>query len=192
VEFTVTRVDTFSGIVVDERVAEFETLPPGEVVVAMYRRDYLHVVRYLRCLGVADGVAQELAQDTFLKLHEHLRVKGDRSNLRGWLYRVARNGALNEQVAARSKRGSVRLDEVEAVGFLTAPESDSPESILLRREYEERIRKTLMTLPANQRECLVLRARQMKYREIAAILGISVSAVGQHIQAGVKKLGEVA
>lgn len=158
----------------------------------MYRRDYMHLVRYLRFLGVADGVAQELAQDTYLKLYEHLRVERGRSNLRGWSYRVGRNAALNERLAARSKGGSLRLEEAETVGLLTAPESDSPESIMLRREYEERIRKTLDTLPANQRECLVLRAQQMKYREIAAILGISVSAVGQHIQAGVKKLREVA
>jgi hypothetical protein len=47
--------------------------------------------RYFLCAGLSREDADEGIQETFLRLHQHLRKDGDRSNLRGWIFQVARN-----------------------------------------------------------------------------------------------------
>src|SRR5438105_14348944 len=54
-----------------------------------YDREHVAIRRYLLFLSVDSDTAQEIVQEAFLKLHEHLLADGDRSNLRAWLYRLA-------------------------------------------------------------------------------------------------------
>jgi RNA polymerase sigma-70 factor (ECF subfamily) len=60
--------------------------------------------------------------------------------------------------------------------------------LFLNRERDDKLREAISVLSAPQRECLVLRAQGMKYREIAAVLDLSISAVGENVQRGLEKL----
>jgi DNA-directed RNA polymerase specialized sigma24 family protein len=61
--------------------------------------------RYFLCAGLSREDADEGIQETFLRLHRHLRKDGDRSNLRGWVFQVvARNLARNQHRSARIRR----------------------------------------------------------------------------------------
>jgi RNA polymerase sigma-70 factor, ECF subfamily len=141
-------------------------------------------------LGIDEANAQEIVQETFLKLHLHLLGKGNRKNLKAWLYRVAHNLARNQQSSSW-----VRLTtSIDAPRAGEAPERSSsatPESLLLDRERDLRFRRALDNLSDAQRACLALRAEGFKYREIADVLELSTSTVGENVQRGLEKLKEL-
>jgi RNA polymerase sigma-70 factor (ECF subfamily) len=140
-------------------------------------------------LGLDDDTARELVQESFLKLHEHLLAGGDRRNLRAWLYRVAHNLARNAQSAFRTSKTDPLAD---ALAARELPSTDvSVEDELLERERLEQLQKAVGQLSAAQKECLALRAQGFKYREIAEVLNLSVSTVGENIQRGLERLREL-
>src|SRR6478672_473483 len=72
--------------------------------------------RYLMCTGANPADADDAVQETFLRLYQHLEKSGDRSNLYGWVFQVARNYLRDERKSARQQR-TVPLDNtVESDG----------------------------------------------------------------------------
>src|SRR5579872_3130545 len=61
--------------------------------------------RYLLSVGLSAPDGEEVIQETFLALFEHLRKGKPRDNLRGWLFRVAHNLALKRRYEARRNSG---------------------------------------------------------------------------------------
>src|SRR5579862_2248539 len=57
----------------------------------------LPVYRYVICTGMAPADAEEVVQETFLRLYQNLQKGGIRSNLRGWIFQVARNAARDRR-----------------------------------------------------------------------------------------------
>src|SRR4051794_40807185 len=68
------------------------------IVLDLYDRDHLGLRRYVLFLGTDPETAQEIVQETFLRVHQHLRSGGDHTNLRAWAYRVAHNLVRNAQM----------------------------------------------------------------------------------------------
>src|SRR2546423_13455186 len=64
---------------------------------ALYRELRKPLLRYLVNLGLSADEAQDLVQDAFLTLHQHLNAGGSQENIRSWLFRVAHNAARNRQ-----------------------------------------------------------------------------------------------
>jgi RNA polymerase sigma-70 factor, ECF subfamily len=157
-------------------------------VLEYYDREHVAILRYLLFLSVNPETAQEIVQESFLKLHEHLLANGDRTNLRAWLYRVAHNLARNAKTAAYSRRTDSLDVDTARDASTTAP---SPEQELLEQERTTRLRVAMSRLSTAQKECLVLRAEGLKYREIADVLNLSVSTVGENVQRGLEKLKEI-
>src|SRR5713101_2662733 len=54
------------------------------------------IYRYLLCLNVCPQEAEEIIQETFLRLFKHLHSGGGDNNLQAWIFRVAHNMALNQ------------------------------------------------------------------------------------------------
>lgn len=158
------------------------------VVLDHYDREQLSIRRYLLFLGLDPESCREVVQDTFLKLHEHLLTGGDRTNLRAWLYRVAHNLARNSQTSSHSSRTEPLIDAAKNAFPAGA---SSAEEELLAKERIDCVNRALEQLSTAQRECLMLRSQGLKYREIAAILNLSTSTVGENIQRGLEKLKEL-
>ena len=78
--------------------------PLEEQLLALFDEMREPLLRYLLSLRVAPQRSEEILQDTFLKLFEHLRSGRSDSNIRGWLFRVAHNLALQE---LRGRRNAV-------------------------------------------------------------------------------------
>lgn len=159
------------------------------LVLEHYDQEHVAIRRYLSFLGVDVETGQEIVQESFLKLHEHLLAGGDRGNLRAWLYRVAHNLARNAQTAFHARKTDL-LPDLTAGGEAPAS-SASAEDELLALERIRRVREAMQQLSAAQRECLVLRADGLKYREIAETLNVSISTVADNIQRGLEKLKEL-
>lgn len=173
----------------EERHPGIAEIPVNQLVLQYYDREHLALRRYLVFSGLDAATAEEIVQETFLKLQRHLSRSGDRSNLRGWIYRVARNLALNEHASARRRR-SQAIEDCQSEDRFTSYD-DSPEVQFLQNERETQVREAMRKLSEAQCECLLLRAQGMKYREIAEVLEISVASVGENIQRGLGKLKEM-
>ena len=153
--------------------------------------DELHqpLFRYFLCAGLSREDADEGIQETFLRLHQHLRKDGDRSNLRGWIFQVARNLARNQRKSARVRRTEALDGDVERRNAFADPE-DSPEDQAIRSERMRRLSRSMELLTPQQRECVLLRASGLRYREIAEVLGIGISTVGETMQRAASRLNE--
>jgi RNA polymerase sigma-70 factor (ECF subfamily) len=159
------------------------------LVLEYYDRESAPLRRYLQFLGIDPETAQEVVHEAFLKLHQHLLADGDRTNLRAWLYRVVHNLGRNTQTAFRSSRTD-SLPDVTVTGDLPSPAA-SIEQQLLAAERTHLMRSAIDRLSPAQKDCLVLRAQGLKYREIGEVLNLSVSTVGENIQRGLEKLKEL-
>src|SRR5579863_8588776 len=72
-----------------------------EEVVAMFERHRNPLLRYLLSFRIATADAEEIVQEVFLSLFQHLRRGKSRANLHGWLFRVAHNLALKNRIKAQ-------------------------------------------------------------------------------------------
>ncbi len=160
-----------------------------DAVLEQYDQEHTALRRYLSFLGVDKETGQEIVQESFLKLHEHLAAGGDRTNLRAWLYRVCHNLARNIQTSFRVARTEYVPDFL-ANGDLATSDA-SAEETLLETERHLQYQAALKQLSPAQRQCLLLRTEGMKYREIAEVLHLSVSTVGENITRGLERLKEL-
>ncbi|MEH6535560.1 MAG: RNA polymerase sigma-70 factor [Psychroserpens sp.] len=114
--------------------------------------------------------AEDILQETFIKLWDNCG-KVNHESVKSYLYTVASNTFLNivkhEQV--------VRKHQQSLVNHTT---NESPEFIMLEKEFMEKLDRTINTLPEKQKEVFLLnRIEKKKYKEIAVQLDISVKAV---------------
>lgn len=159
----------------------------GEEVVELFQEFRQPLLRYLMTLGLNVQDGEEVIQEVFLALFQHLK-KGKRGdNLRGWIFRVAHNLALKQFRSTRSKieRASVPIEETE-VEFVSP--AATPEQALQQARSQRQIRSVIQALPEQDRRCLYLRAEGLRYREIAETLGISLGSVANSLERAVGKL----
>lgn len=153
----------------------------------LYRELQKPLLRYLVCLGLSRDEAQDVVQDAFVSLQRHLTGNGSKESIRSWLYRVAHNAARNRQ-KSYARRFAAPLD---AVGVESITDRETPERAVLKKEKFQRLAKAMKLLTEGERECLLLRAGGLRYREISEVLGISPSTVGDTVERAIKKLAEM-
>ena len=147
----------------------------------IYVAERNHIYAYLLYCGVAPQRAQELAQDSFLKLYLKMEKGESVDNPRAWLYRVAHN------LAVRHQRREPVFDEIDPNSRLPEPGPD-PENALMERQRRAALAAAVADLSPQQRNCLHLRVEGLRYREIAETVGISTSAVGEFLKRAVARL----
>jgi RNA polymerase sigma-70 factor (ECF subfamily) len=142
-----------------------------EEFTVIFNEVYPNLCRFLECLLGGEGAAQDIAQESFLRLHRTGDVPRDEA--RFWLYRVARNFALNE-LSKRQTRAKL-LDMFADVFRKRGP---TPEQELERAESRQILFEMLKSLPEQRRAALLLREQEeMSYAEIARVLNVSESKI---------------
>jgi RNA polymerase sigma-70 factor (ECF subfamily) len=136
-----------------------------------------------------------VTQEAFIRFYEQLGLGTKIENPRAWLFRVAHNLSVSlQRVEHRLVSVPGVLYEGEATGRFHEridPQSN-PEELYLKGERMKRMEAGISQLTQQQRQCLHLRAEGLRYREIAAVLGIGVSSVAEHIQRAIVRLtGEI-
>jgi RNA polymerase sigma-70 factor (ECF subfamily) len=166
-----------------------ESIPSqiGSEVVELFEQLRSPLLRYLMSLGLNIQDGEEVTQEVFLALFQHLRQGKRGDNLRGWIFRVAHNLALKQVTSKKSKleRAAIRIDDTQAEFVSSAP---NPEELLDQRRTEARIQAVIKALPEQDKRCLYLRAEGLRYREIADVLGISLGSVANALERAVAKL----
>lgn len=133
--------------------------------------------RYLVCAGADPADADEVVQETFLKLHLQFQKNAEPANVRAWVFAVARNCLKDARKSAHSRRTVVLDDAMQHHTSFVDP-GGNPEHSALRDEQSLRLGKAVGKLPERERECILLRSSGLRYREIAEILGIETNRIG--------------
>lgn len=138
------------------------------------------LLRYLRHHVGDLAVAEDLAQESFIRYYQARCLGEEIEQPRAWLYRVAHNLLVD---FGRKKRPDL-LDEE---GWLRLAGQASTSSAGLEARAE------LSTLPWErltgvEMECLRLRSEGLKFREVGEVLGISISTVASYVARAVRKL----
>ena len=141
------------------------------------------VFRYVLSLGLYPPQAQEATQEVFLRLYAALKRAEPIRNRRAWVVRVAHNLALK----LRTQQNSQTAFEPD-IETRFADASLNPEQSLLERERMLRFHRAMQNLSDQQRRCLNLRLEGLRYPEIASVLGISASAVGEFLRRAIVRL----
>jgi len=141
--------------------------------------------RYLTRL-VGENEAQDLTQEVFFKVSQGLNSFRGESKLATWIYRIARNTAL-DRVRSPAFQGSARQTLSNDV---VMEEAEPPvEQQLIRQEMNECIRAVIEDLPADYRSVLVLgELDELTDRQIAERLGISLPAAKVRLHRGRKRI----
>ena len=142
---------------------------------ALFLAHYQGIYRMLFRVVGRQEEAEELAQETFLRLYRQRFLPGREHNVRAWLYRVATNLAYN------ALRGQRRQEErqVRAMRQVwSREEAANPEEEALRREEQGAVRRTLAALPRPQSQLLLAYYAGLDYRELAEFMGVTPSSVG--------------
>ena len=164
----------------------FEHAALEQDVLALFDRFRDPLLRYVCAFGVSMGDGEDVVQDVFVEVFRHLQRGGSRSNLQGWLFRVAHNLALKRRT--RQRRETTRVQGgLQPALFLIDPEPD-PELRLMDGERQDRLQSVLNALPERERQCLHLRHDGLRYREIAKVLGVSLGAVAKLLARGIGRL----
>jgi len=149
-----------------------------EKLVSLFQRPVLNAI--YRYMGDA-VLAEDLAQEVFLKIYKARQRYKPLAKFETWLHRIVFNVVVNES-QSRKRRKCISLDTLKEKGqgaaeFLNA-NSPLPVEELKKRELHQLVRDTVMELPSNQRMVLILNKFQdMSYQEIAKTLSTSVEAV---------------
>jgi RNA polymerase sigma-70 factor (ECF subfamily) len=151
----------------------------------LYRDLRKPLLRYLVCLGLSADEAQDVVQDAFLTLHKHLASGGSQENIRSWVFRVAHNAARNRQQSYDRRFGDQLDSDLESIA-----DEATPEQVVLEKEKQRRLARAIQLLTECERECLLLRAGGLRYREIGAVLGIATSTVADTVDRAIRKLAE--
>lgn len=145
------------------------------------------LLRYLRTIGCEPSLVEEIAHETFFRLHRALHDDVQIQDARAWLFRVARNLWID------SRRDQQRFLAADRENHRHASPAADPEQQALYRERLRMVASRAAGLPRLDRECLLLRARGLRYREIASTLDIPLTAVVECVRRAVKTIrGQIA
>jgi RNA polymerase sigma-70 factor (ECF subfamily) len=157
---------------------------------ALVKRYYQPLMRYLQRLSGSDHLSEELHQQTWLSVLDHID-KFDAASTAGgfkaWLFRIATNKA-NDLWRSRG-REKIAKDGLKQVMEDSAPHAGSR---LEGTEQEQKLLAAIEQLPENQKQVLVLRYyASMKFIEIADLLGCPLNTALGRMHKAILKLKEL-
>ncbi len=136
----------------------------------LYQQYYKQIARRIAYLTGDVHIAEELAQEVFVKLYTN---PPEHENVLAWLYTVAARTAYNH----------MRDDQIHRQKEQTHFESKwevegTPEAMVIENEKIKTVHASLGTLSTRDRTCLLMKHSGYKYAEIATCLEVEINAIG--------------
>jgi RNA polymerase sigma-70 factor (ECF subfamily) len=136
--------------------------------------------------------AEDLTQETFIRVHRNLPAFRGEASLSTWIYRIATNISLDHfrRNATRQAKTALSLEETESEGEWIVDEAASPpEQVAAQSEMSDCVQRFIQGLPPSYRTVMVLHDLQgLKNREIADVLDCSLDTVKIRLHRARKKL----
>src|SRR5579884_380516 len=164
--------DVRNEVVRRERIADWSALSDAEIMLRVSQGDdagfnYLiekyrkPIIHFMFRMVHNQAIAEELAQEVFLRVYRSRETYRAEARFSTWLYRIATNLGVNHARDTRHERSAstVYLDEVDYETGTTPDVADSTpgaEAQMLRRERLNAIREHVMALPERQRMAVLM------------------------------------
>lgn len=145
----------------------------------LVRRYYAQVMRFCRWQCSKNGLAEDLTQETFLKVFRSIDRYRNRGHFKAWLFCVARNICMDE----------LRKQQIEYEQDIDICEIGDEYDGIKHVEDENAIHELLSRLPDEQKEALILRYMDgFSYREMGDILNIPYRTAQSRVNLAIKTL----
>ena len=152
---------------------------------ATFDEQYAGLVRYCHRLTGDQDVAEDMAQESLLRLFTH-EVDGSPQGVRAWLFKTATHLVRDRYRVDENRK---RLLEAHPV----APaDTESPDHALERRETRALAAAALQTLAPRDREILLMRYSGFSYREIAEAVEVASTSIGTLLARAERRFAQAA
>jgi RNA polymerase sigma-70 factor (ECF subfamily) len=171
-----------------------------EEIGRLFARYFRPLYYFFRNRGIPPEDCRDLTQETFLRVYKSIgRFRGDAS-VQTWLFQIATNlwrNRVRHERAGKREGKEVSLDAATERGqplpadlsLARGAHNAAPLAGLLADEKVEMLRRALQDLPPQMRRCMLLRIDQnLKYREIAGVMQISIDTVKSQLSQGRERL----
>ena len=141
----------------------------------LYEEHFIGVQRYfVRQFGRHFDDAEDLAQEVFYRMFNHVKIYGDRDTNRFYLYKIAQN-VKYDYIKRRANSATVNIDDLTIRAFCDI-------------EEEVNIGYALHSLSQEEKTLLAMTVQDDRSHEIAAVLGVAPSTVRARIKMLRRKL----
>jgi len=146
---------------------------------------YNPLLRFTVSLVKSKEPAEEIVSDVFIGIWQNRKQMDGIANLKVYLYVAAKNRALN-YLSRQHRHAVTSIEEAEITTDLFYP---NPEQLLITAEMVRRIKEAVSQLPPQCRIIFkMVKEDELKYREVAEILGISAKTVENQLSIALKKI----
>jgi len=164
----------------------------------LYKRFRSGVRSFFRRKGFTPQESDDLTQDVFLRVFNGIDTFRRKSRFERWLWEIAANIYFNEVRRRRMEKrdgleqsldSGVETEEGVGPGIPLPSKEPNPEEEVVRQDQSQALHSALQKLPDQMRRCCILRYGQgLKYKEIAALMKISIETVKAHLHQARKRL----
>jgi RNA polymerase sigma-70 factor (ECF subfamily) len=164
----------------------------GEVakLAVLFERHHRALFRYFVSMNRNKELSEDLVQDVFFRMLRYRTSYDPNQSFTAWMYQIARNANVDQ---AQKRRGEVvGIDEFDDRRPEPASSAPGPEESAAKVQDLALLKRALERLPSEKREILVLsRFQDMKYEDIAAVLGCEVGTVKVRVYRAIRALEQV-
>lgn len=159
----------------------------------IYDQYYAKVRRFILALVKDEWAADDLIQETFLRIQKNLSSLRDSSKMSSWIFRIAYHLCQDHfrQLKAAQKKESIDEEKIETLEEVFVQE-EPVQKDLERREMGQCVQNQIDLLPQSLRAVLVLfDLMELNHQEIAETLGITIENVKVRLHRARKKLKSI-
>jgi RNA polymerase sigma-70 factor (ECF subfamily) len=149
----------------------------------LFTRHHGSLFNYFRKFGYRRSDAEDLVQETFVRVLRYARSYDPQGHFPAWLYRIARNAARDTWHANQDAHSSEQDEDT------LAPRQYEPAEIENSRHLEQALQRALLRLPREKRELILLsRVRELSANDLAALFDCNVNAIKVRLHRSLKQL----
>ncbi len=149
----------------------------------LFERHHRGLFRYFVSMNRDRDLSEDLVQDVFFRMLRYRTSYDSAQSFTAWMYQIARRASLDR---ARKQRA-----EVVAIDDLASP-AQGPDERVAQGQHLALLRRALNQLPPDKREILILsRFQEMKYEDIAVVLGCEVGTVKVRVYRAIRALEQI-
>ncbi len=149
----------------------------------LFERHHRSLFNYFVHLNGNRDLSEDLVQDVFFRMLKYRQTYQPDKSFTAWMYQIARNAQTD---ISRKRRFEVELGDADYAGIHPIDER------LTRDQQVALLRRAMGRLPVEKRELLILsRFQNLKYEDIASILGVDVGTVKVRVYRAVRALGQI-
>jgi RNA polymerase sigma-70 factor (ECF subfamily) len=176
------RVDPISDNELMEKVRDGRV----EKLAILFERHHVMLYNFFLRLTGRRGPSEDLVQDVFVRILKYRSTYRSESKFSVWMYQIARNAHVDY---LRKRKPEVALEEQ----FEEPAGAEAPPADRMDAEIDAGLlRQALDRLPLRKREILLLsRYEDMKYKDIAELLGCSIETIKSSVHRAIKELRKI-